>query len=903
MLKILGLMDIVSCTELVSSKQGLAVMREEMTEELHRAGTALAWWMTPVGQGVWTVADHAAWRPRVENVMFASANMTFQLTIYRDTPRAGQKTALPSIQDVALDVQTAAEVWRDVELYAFSWSIDLLVAFDPAAWGTLQPELWLAEFLAHCHRCQVDALALRDSSCDVDSLRDHVDLYRPLGKPLWLMDMSCSEFNISYVKEASEILKEERLVQKFAWRNSMWRSEGSESRGEDFVSAAGAVSGAGQVLSSVPSPCEPREVGAPTRLLQNSVADILSDMKAVHYVPRMVGLTLTDPMNAFFSRMYHRDLQTIREELGGDTIVLAEPSENLPLGGSWERFLDECVSQGVAVLASFSMKFFIDLGLSSSEMSSAIEKSFDNFLRYFMMGDSERNWGDAYCTAKGFLHPAVKGWIITGLPTLEALVTGAYFTLGGVTSESDESLLTRTTVRVGIRSVSQCVRMMYGEEALLGLAVSLDTPTAKANTTLFDTSLSSVIDSFELDDFEGEYFDFWVLEAKLPPVPSAVAQVLAALETLNGNTQRKPIIPQLGVSSAIPQEGVVDVQDELQQELLVQIFDTVVTLFLRSLIIFEFSDDWSATEGLNDTSCAAGYGGVLMQSTCGSISGLVHDTTVVAVEYMGLSAHTTWLLHACIEPRWLDVDSGPHGVGVLSQEVVRREGAFSFEGGTGEGNLRMCVMSSYMDVVLPTIVGDASVPHSMVLLALLFILATCCAWFFNKPTSDKACPAAESAPPGTKPFDNGIGGEKYTFQHNLSRREATSPSTPIRFFGRACSTMSLSDVESSFTFSVAAFSTDPLRELKGQEVLTVYLSQLCDERHAHVVLRSALASQQRILEYHVLSEERCQPPSRDNVFHKAVRAVHRRALEGYFLWARTNSGRVRTSQPCSSKLC
>ena len=184
---------------------------------------------------------------------------------------------------------------------------------------------------------------------------------------------------------------------------------------------------------------------------------------------------------------------------------------------------------------------------------------------------------------------------------------------------------------------------------------------------------------------------------------------------------------------------------------MVQIFDTVVTLFLRSLIIFEFSDDWSATEGLNDTSCAAGYGGVLMQSTCGSISSLVHDTTVVAVEYMGLSAHTTWLLHACIEPRWLDVDSGPHGVGVvLSQEVVRRDGAFSFEGGTGEGNLRMCVMSSYMDVVLPTIVGDASVPHSMVLLALLFTLATCCARFFNKPTSDKACPAAESAPPGTK---------------------------------------------------------------------------------------------------------------------------------------------------------
>merc|ERR1712136_310142 len=66
----------------------------------------------------------------------------------------------------------------------------------------------------------------------------------------------------------------------------------------------------------------------------------------------------------------------------------------------------------------------------------------------------------------------------------------------------------------------------------------------------------------------------------------------------------------------------------------------------------------------------------------------------------------------------------------------------------------------------------------------------------------------------------------------------------------------MGDVESSFTFSVAAFSSDPLRQLEGTVRLTVYLSQLCDERHAHLVLRSALASHQRILEYHVLSEER-----------------------------------------------
>ena len=90
----------------------------------------------------------------------------------------------------------------------------------------------------------------------------------------------------------------------------------------------------------------------------------------------------------------------------------------------------------------------------------------------------------------------------------------------------------------------------------------------------------------------------------------------------------------------------------------------------------------------------------------------------------------------------------------------------------------------------------------------------------------------------------------------------------------------------SLQFNVTAFPSDPLRQLEGQVDVTVYCSKLCEEQHAHLVLRSALAAQQRILEYHVLSEERCQPPSRDNVFHKAVQAVHKRALEGYFLGSR-----------------
>ena len=620
----------------------------------------------------------------------------------------------------------------------------------------------------------------------------------------------------------------------------------------------------------------------------------LAGLKALHYVPRMVGLTFTDPLNPILSRIYQRDLRTIREELGGDTVVLAEPSDELPLDGSWEKFLDECTAQGVAVIPSFSMNNFLELGLSTSEVSNVIQKSFDNFLRYFMLGETTRDWGDALCTAKGPLHPAVKGWIISGLPTLDALVTGAYFTLGGVFSETDASVLTRTRVGVAIRTMSQCVRMMYAEDSLVGLAVSLNNPSAKANTTLFDTSLDTVIQSFEMDDFEGEYFDFWVLETMMHPVTRSVEQVLAALERVDGHSHTKPIIPQLGVSSVIPREGGFDMKYELQQELLLKLHDTAVNLFVGSLIVFQFSDDWAATEDINETSCAKGSDGVMMQSSCGTISGLFHDTTIVAVEFMGLTAHTTWFLHACIEPRWLDLDSGPQYVGLLSQEGNRRHGSFSFEGSASDGRMTMCVMSTYLDVVLnymhivlPSAIGDESVPHSIALLALLFILTTCSSWPFANPPSKKLSPA-DTAPPGVPSFDNGIGDQKYMYQYQRSQRRMD---TPTRFSARA---MSLADVE--IEFSGTAFSGDPVRELDLQKTIMVSYytsSDVGNCEHAKCVLRSAWAAQRRILEFHVLSEERCQPtssddeptPSDDGAFLKAMKSVHSRALEGYFLWS------------------
>ena len=55
---------------------------------------------------------------------------------------------------------------------------------------------------------------------------------------------------------------------------------------------------------------------------------------------------------------------------------------------------------------------------------------------------------------------------------------------------------------------------------------------------------------------------------------------------------------------------------------------------------------------------------------------MIDDTTVVAVEYMGITSHTNWFLNACVEPRWLDVDENAKVMSVVQQ----RSGGFRGKG-------------------------------------------------------------------------------------------------------------------------------------------------------------------------------------------------------------------------------
>merc|ERR1712136_558226 len=100
--------------------------------------------------------------------------------------------------------------------------------------------------------------------------------------------------------------------------------------------------------------------------------------------------------------------------------------------------------------------------------------------------DIERPWADDYCVNRdGRLHPAVKAWIVEGLPTMEQLVTSSALIDESVSPNSDATVALRWQARQAIRSASTCLKSMYGTESMFGLVISLDNPTGKANTTTF----------------------------------------------------------------------------------------------------------------------------------------------------------------------------------------------------------------------------------------------------------------------------------------------------------------------------------------------------------------------------------------------------------------------------------
>lgn len=899
----------------VSKKRGIAVQPSSLTMDIFGALSETTW-LTPSGQTKFTFESYGAWgKARVQHVDLPWGSTSFRLVIHENTPSPGKKSAALLSPDVWVSPASAAELWKQVEVVAQGWGIDVLVSIAAPGKVAAASAEWLLDFLAECNGCRIDALAVHDRSCHVEELAGHLNVYRPFALPLWLMEVGCDEHSAAttskeYMREAVALLEADSIVEKYAWR---MEEPMTDDEACSFVSDNGTLSELGRFFASLPAAVDPEEARR-LQVAQATEAQVLaavSNLKGIHYEPQLTGMVFLDTINPILTKIYQRDVRMIAEEVGADTIVLRAPSNSLPDGGSWTEFLDSCHSRNISVIPTFSVKYFRDLGVSKSEMGGMVEVYMDRFLRYFMEGETDLEWGEDYCTNQGgSLHPAVKAWVVDGLPDLEVLVSSSELLSEGIGSDSDATVLARETNAVAIQSASVCLRQMLGDDTIMGIIVSLDTPNAKANTTTFDNSLSLMIDSLELPEYEGNYFQFWVLDMKLPPIALGVQQVLDALVQVV-QTNRKPIIPQFGVSAVIPEAGNPAVKTDLQQSLLTDAWVTLRDYFVGSYILFEFSDNWGASENYNSTSCEDGADSVLMQTTCGWISGLIDDTTVVAVEYMGITSHTNWFLNACVEPRWLDVDETAKGImGIISDGVpTKRLGSFSYlsddEGNWG--SVKTCVMVSFMDALWPASYIEDGVPPLFLVLAALSIFVLCCGCASTRRrvrSLEQSASVNHDMVPHV--FDNDIGTDKYKFQRKVNqkakRKMKTNGSlhngsehdgrTPIVSKRRLSSCISQ---DMNCNFVINAFVGDPWRHLN--EIVSVRLSWLDQHKGAHVeaLLKNCWAVQQRILEHHVLCEERAAPRGTDrNTFRLAVTNVWARALEGYHLWS---SARERDVEP------
>ena len=100
---------------------------------------------------------------------------------------------------------------------------------DPAV---TDPYTWLADFMAACPGCEVDAIAIHWYNCDLPSLQGYIEGntstggglagFVQFGKPIWVTELACSgpsseSDNETYMKAAIPYLEASPYVQRYSW--------------------------------------------------------------------------------------------------------------------------------------------------------------------------------------------------------------------------------------------------------------------------------------------------------------------------------------------------------------------------------------------------------------------------------------------------------------------------------------------------------------------------------------------------------------------------------------------------------------------------------------------------------------------------------------------------------------
>lgn len=618
-----------------------------------------------------------------------------------------------------------------------------------------------------------------------------------------------------------------------------------------------------------------------------NISMMLQGLKAVKYTPHMMGAQFNDKYSSFLSSLYVRDLDIIANQLGANAVRLSAPNFFLPDSGSWKPFLDECTRRNLSVIPTFSIFDYLAEGLAASEMESLIQEKLGPFMRYFISGGGSLPWGSHPCLSTGgTLHESVRFWSVSGLPTLETLVGSSRLISGGYSAADDSTLIERRYTKIAIRAINSCVAQMLGGTPAqergankLALAVDMSFPAATVGTPSFLPSLEDMMESFERVDFEGELFDMWILEVKLPPVQHSISEVLSAFEGLNKtHVVKKPMVPQIGVAAAVRKDRKPNMVPELQQEMLLYAWNRTMRLGCGGMVLDEFADDWGRSQSAE---CKTNGDSDIMQTFCGEPSGLLRQTDVVPDEFLGVVSHTNWFLHSCVRPRWDDPEVIQHleWSFCLPRSARAQTGAFHFFYPEEPPDMMppcYCVLPSHLHVYNV----DGSLPSLFVWLGGLAVILL--AFGLVKVTRQTRVAALSAGrltiPKAVAYFDNQLGMGRTAALRRHGHKLPKGPSV-ISAPGES--------FEAVMLLELRAFMTDPRRKLEEAVSITVK----CRSQHCEVVqqlVKNAWGVQLRLLENQVLAEERCLALRwnqwQEDTFVIAVTNVWRRALESYHLW-------------------
>jgi len=256
-----------------SPKRGIAIQNHKLKAALGNIAGMVSWGYS------WTWSADTAWPAGGPGLMeWDQSDVHYLPMVWSERNMeaaekefvAGREALLgfnePNFHDQAnMSPERAAALWPRLERLATRLGVDKLVS--PALnFNTYHPADWLGRFFEVCSGCRVDAIALHSYTCHGKYLKDHLDIYRVFGKPLWLTEFACSERGsedrrsmegqMAYMREAVPMLERDPDVEMYAWF-SYFEDEWDYSIFEDgkngdagLVNADGSLSQLGQLYAS-----------------------------------------------------------------------------------------------------------------------------------------------------------------------------------------------------------------------------------------------------------------------------------------------------------------------------------------------------------------------------------------------------------------------------------------------------------------------------------------------------------------------------------------------------------------------------------------------------------------------------------------------------------------------------